>query len=218
MPGNSSKKTIVIITSGLLIFAGVAYLWALSTTSFRLYMAEWSMARGAYPAAIHWYTRSLRLADTDKDQKLRSQLTEKLYRAYEAFCNWDFENPRLLGWFAGDHIERLELGNGLLTIRSTGAHPSLELVRIHLSPSRRYHFQFRLRCRAGNQAQLMWAAGTEIFTPDNQKVLSIQGNGEWEELAIEIPPHAGGLGKFRLIPSNAPGVIELDWIRVKSTE
>jgi hypothetical protein len=176
------------------------------------------MGKNDYPAAIHWYTRTLRLVDTQKDPQLQVQLTEKLYRAYEGFCNWDFEGSQLLGWFAGDQIERLELGSGLLAIRATGNLPSLELVRVSLSPSRSYLFRFRLRCRAGNQAQLFWAAGTEIFTPDNFKVAAIRGNGEWEEHSIEISPHSGGLGKFRFIPSNAPGVIEMDWIRIKPVD
>lgn len=216
MPGYSSKK-IWVIAIGILILLS-AYLWALSTISFRLWMAEWNLGRNAYPAAIHWYTRALRLVDTKNNEQLQLKLTEKLYRAYEAFCNWDFEGSQLPGWFAGDQIERLELSNGLLTVRATGNTPSLELVRINLSPSRKYQFQFRLRCWAGNQAQLLWAAGTEIFTPDNLKMVAIKGNGEWEEHSIEIPPHSGGLGKFRFIPSNMPGVIELDWVRIKPAD
>ena len=217
MLGRPSKLAIGIV-SALIILLISSYLWALSTTGFRIWMAEWNMGRESYSSAIHWYTRALRQVDAVKDRELHRQLTGKLYRAYEGICNWDFGSSQPLGWFAGKDIARLELGQGLLAIHSQGTNPSLELVRISLSPLRKYLFQFRLRCRAGNQAQLLWAADTEIFTPDYLKTIPIKAGGEWEEHSVEISPHAGGIGKCRLIPANAPGVIELDWIRIKSVE
>lgn len=217
MIGHPSKKTIGLVC-GMIILLISSYLWALSTTGFRAWMAEWNMGRESYSAAIHWYTRALRQVDAVKDRELHRQLTEKLYRAYEGICNWDFESAQPLGWFAGQEIARLELGQGLLVIHSKGANPSIELIRISLSPSRKHLFQFRLRCRAGTQAQLLWAASTEIFTPDHLKTIPIKAGGEWEEHSVEIPPHEGGIGKCRLIPANTPGVIELDWIRINSVE
>ncbi len=205
----------ILLWVGILLPAGGAlYLLAASTLSFRLWMGDRSLQSSDYPSAIVWYSRALRLSEDARDPRQAADTLSRLYRAYEGFSRWEFEGDRLWGWYAARQISELLLNRGVLEVTATGEDPWLEILRLRLPANKAYRFEARMRVPKGSRARLYWAPLTDVFDSAHVAEIAIPSGGEWQEYHVEMSPLREEIGKLRFIPSNAPGRISVDWIRI----
>jgi TPR repeat protein len=177
-------------------------------------MGDRAMQAKDYPSAIYWYTRAERLIDPNAQADGHIVLGGKIYAAYTAFCRWEFDDDRLWGWFAANDINLLKLKGGVLTLGVSGSNPHLEIQKLRLAPWCDYQFQVRMRCQSGKQAQLFWAAGIDIYRPQYQSKVSLDCSGAWREYRFSLTGLPDELGKFRFIPTDSIGPVDIDWIRI----
>jgi hypothetical protein len=130
----------------------------------------------------------------------------------ETAARWDFEaSPD--GWSAVND-SRLETAGGILRVTSTGADPYIHRGGLEVEAS--VVVSMRLRSSAAGPGEVFWVANEERATgAGRSRRFEITHDGEWREYAVKLPLQ-GTLRELRLDPGSAPGLVEIDWIRLET--
>lgn len=116
------------------------------------------------------------------------------------------------GWFPSPQCTLAAKG-GALAIESTGSDPYIRTNDVP-DASGALRVNLRMRSQSKGAGQLFWTtAKAPQFGPANRLDFAPQHDGQWHE--YEIPFTAGdSLRSLRIDPNTAPGLIEIEWIRL----
>jgi len=123
------------------------------------------------------------------------------------------------GWEAANDLAPLEVREGVLRVRSTGADPYTIRSLCRFDGDKVQRIRIRLRGTGNRGAQFYW---TTLSSPgfDEAKVIRFELplDGEWREVIIPVGEHPQWQGQtitaIRLDPGSAPDTeVEIDWMR-----
>lgn len=123
------------------------------------------------------------------------------------------------GWEASNDLLPLEVREGILRVRSTGADPYMIRPLCRFDGDAIQRIRIRLRGTGGRGGQFYWTT-TDLQGFDEAKVVRFELplDGEWHEVVIPVGEHPLWRGQtitaIRLDPGSAPNTaVEIDWIR-----
>ena len=103
--------------------------------------------------------------------------------------------------------------DGVLHVRSTGGDPYLSTADV---PKVKGPVEVRLRMRSDSKGagQVLWSTDrAKRFHHSRSVGFKPQHDGQWHEYAVSLPVEGTPRG-VRIDPSTAPGLMEIDWIRL----
>ena len=111
----------------------------------------------------------------------------------------------------------LSRGDGLLRIESTGGDPFVWTADVPEAEGA-LAARFRLRSGSNGVGQFFWAdAKVPRFGPTVRLNFEPIHNREWHEYEVKFTTQ-GALRQLRIDPSIAPGLVEIDWVRLVDEE
>jgi hypothetical protein len=199
----------------------------LPSTSVR--KGDWKLIRfyGEGPERSHGYELYNLKDDIGEANNLASKMPEKVQEldaliekflrdtgALVPFKNpaYDPDSQPIRGWRPSGHCT-LSIKEGALHVRSTGGDPFLHTSDV---PGAAGPLVLKMRIRSASKgtAQVFWAVGrSQPFHRSRSVVFRPKHDGQWHEHELTLP-FKGTLRRFRIDPSTAPGLVEIDWIRL----
>jgi len=120
------------------------------------------------------------------------------------------------GWRASGQCS-FSRGAGLLRIESTGGDPFVWNDDVPAAQGE-LAVKFRMRSSSNGVGQFFWAdAKTPRFGPTVRLNFEPTHNREWHEYEVKFTTQ-GALRQIRIDPSTAPGLTEIDWVRLVDEE
>jgi len=120
--------------------------------------------------------------------------------------------PRVGNWTPSKDCT-FTIKDGVLHVRSTGGDPYLSTADV---PKVKGPVEVRLRMRSDSKGagQVLWSTDrAKRFHHSRSVGFKPQHDGQWHEYAVSLPVEGTPRG-VRIDPSTAPGLMEIDWIRL----
>jgi hypothetical protein len=123
---------------------------------------------------------------------------------------WEFQQG-VQGWVAENQCT-LSVANGSLRIESSGNDPYFH-SRLD-GPGGQTVVELRVRCRAGGRGSVFWTSTQQPHRGEDKRAdFPLPDDGQWMVTRARFTA-AGRLRDLRIDPGTAPGLIEIDWIRL----
>jgi len=107
----------------------------------------------------------------------------------------------------------LTVNDTVLHLRSTGGDPYLHTADVP-KVTGRVTLEFRMRSDSKGAGRVFWSADrAKGFHRDRSVGFEPRHDGRWHEYTVALPVE-GALRGVRIDPSTAPGLMEIDWIRL----
>ncbi len=107
----------------------------------------------------------------------------------------------------------LTVNDGVLHLRSAGGDPYLHTADVP-KVTGPVTVEFRMRSDSRGAGRVFWAADrAKGFHRDRSVGFEPRHDGQWHEYTVALPVE-GALRAVRIDPSTAPGLMEIDWIRL----
>jgi hypothetical protein len=119
------------------------------------------------------------------------------------------------GWRGNQHASAA-VEDGCLKITSTGGDPWI--ANRDLTPAEGpFTLELRMKSTSAGQAQAFWATRAHPQFAGQSVSLQVDHDDAWHEYQVELPVE-GAATALRLDPSNAPGEIRIEWLRLKDEQ
>ena len=116
------------------------------------------------------------------------------------------------GWRPSQHA-KLSVQHGVMRVECTGGDPFLHTTAVPavVGP---HVLKVRLKCATKGGGAAFWnTVRARQFHRSRRIDFPLKHDGQWHEHALELPVKARLVG-LRLDPGAAPGLVEIDWIRL----
>jgi hypothetical protein len=133
---------------------------------------------------------------------------------------WEFDGgSNLEGWTTNAEITQLTVRDGLLTGRTTGSDPVLQLPALQIEAHQLHRLSFRMRSNRTQRVQVFWSTTLTAMHGDASLGIEVVGDGQFHEYELDLStnPHwRGVIDILRIDPGTEPGVeFALDYVRLQ---
>jgi hypothetical protein len=128
----------------------------------------------------------------------------------EELHRWDFSSGTD-DWQA-DNQCRLDAGQGVMTVRSSGIDPYLSVPAA--ATGSQFVVRLRMKLSTAGPGQIFWSSSRHPGTSAERHVgFRLIHDGQWHEYEVRMQID-GDLTRIRLDPGTAEGEIQIDWISI----
>jgi len=132
---------------------------------------------------------------------------------------WEFNaDGALEGWTAGGDVAELTVRGGMLSGRSTGRDPIVQISGIQIEADCLHRLSFRIRSDRDQRVQVFWATTLAAMSEQTSQGVQVAGDNEFHDYELDFAqsPHwRGVVSALRIDPANEPGVtFAFDYVRL----
>ena len=131
---------------------------------------------------------------------------------------WEFNTDGDLEGWGPNQIADLAAKGGLLTGRTTGSDPVLNMSGLQVDARQMRHVSFRMRADVKGQVELFWTTTLAKMSGRTRIAVEIPGDGEFHDYEVDLGQNSqwrGFVKAFRLDPAVGPNVnFAIDYIRL----
>ncbi|MBI2299487.1 MAG: sulfatase [Armatimonadetes bacterium] len=111
----------------------------------------------------------------------------------------------------------MSIKDGILVLEASGGLATIATFQVPAAKGE-VTLEVRMKSTASGPVNAFWGLpGEGSFKAERAVPMAFPHDGEWHETAAKLPC-PGTLGGLRFDPANAPGHIEIDWIRLRDAE
>jgi hypothetical protein len=133
---------------------------------------------------------------------------------------WDFSTDGALdGWSPNGDVAELAAKDGLLSGRSTGRDPVVQVSGLQVEADSLHRLTFRLRSDRAQRVQVFWATTLASLSEEASLGIQVAGDGQFHDYELDLAKNThwrGVVTALRIDPATEPGVqFALDFVRLQ---
>ncbi|MFB0518251.1 MAG: sulfatase, partial [Acidobacteriota bacterium] len=144
------------------------------------------------------------------NEKFKARAEEEIIWTFDFDMRGDAE-----GWYPKSGIRYLRVEEGMLKFTTFSSDPNL-VINLVLDANQINVIRLRMKISAGEQGELLWGTRQfNTFASARKQFFSITADNKFHTYYIfteDIPTWKGDIIKLRIDPTNAPALVEIDYI------